>query len=260
MPTYAVLGATGATGQALLEILSQSPKHEVNAYVRSAAKLERLRPGISKSDNVRIFEGDLFDVPLIARCISDVSTVFAVVATNENIPNLTIAQDTAHVIVAALCTLRARYPGMRVPRIIVLSSSTINPHLSRDKPRWVQWLLLRALSNLYRDLELAEKYWRLHRAWLEVTFIQPGGLVHDTQKGHVLSLDKERTFLSYLDLAAGMVEVANSDGEYDWKGVAVVPTGKDVKIEWRTPLTLVEGLLFHIFPWVYGIVKYLGIY
>lgn len=44
MPTYAVLGATGSTGQAILNILLQSPKNTVNAYVRSKAKLLKLSP------------------------------------------------------------------------------------------------------------------------------------------------------------------------------------------------------------------------
>lgn len=259
MPTYAVLGATGSTGQALLDNLSKSPKYTVNAYVRSKAKLERLRPGISHSDKVQIFEGNLHDIPLITRCISNVSAIFAVVATNANIPNITIAQDTAQVIVAALCNLRTQNPDAKLPRIIFLSSATVNPTFSRETPAPFHWLLETACSHVYEDLRRAEQYMRLHKSWLNATFVHPGGLVHDAQKGHAVSLERQQTFLSYLDLATGMIEVADAEGKYDWIGVSVVPTAKDVKIEWRIPFLLTAGLTFHYLPWTYGISKYLGL-
>jgi len=260
MPTYAVLGATGSTGLALLDNLSKSPKYTVNTYVRSKAKLERLRPAISRSDKVQIFEGDLRDVPLITRCISNVSAIFAVVATNTNVPNLSVAQDTAQVIVAALCNLRTQNPDAKLPRIIFLSSATVNPTFSRDRPALLHWLVETSFSYVYEDLRRAERFMRLHKSWLNATFVHPGGLVHDAQKGHVVSLvtQKQQTFLGYLDLAAGMLEVADAEGKYDWIGVSVVSTAKDVKIEWRVPFFLAAGLTFHFLPWTYGISKYLG--
>ncbi|MCJ1367192.1 hypothetical protein MMC16_006324 [Acarospora aff. strigata] len=259
MPAYAILGATGSTGQALLDNLLKAPEYTVNAYVRSKSKLERLRPGISKTDKVNIFEGDLHDIPLITRCIADVSAVFAVVASNENIPNITVAQDTAHVIVAALCNLRTQNPAARIPKIVFLSSATLNPHFCRHQPAIAHSVLATAFSNVYGDLARAEEYLRLHKSWLNATFIQPGGLVHDAKKGHALSLTAEKTFLSYLDLAAGMIEVANAEGKYHWMGIAVVPTAKDVKIEWRVPLFLAKGLLFHFLPWMYFVFAYLRV-
>lgn len=264
MPTYAVLGATGSTGLALLDNLSKSPKYTVNAYVRSKAKLERFRPGISQSDKVQIFEGDLHDIPLITRCISNVSAIFAVVATNTNIPGNTIAQDTAQVIVAALCNLRTQNPDVKLPRIIVLSSATVNPTFSQGMPALFHWLTETAFSYIYEDLRRAERYMRLHKSWVNATFVHPGGLVHDAQKGHAVSLDgvssvKEQKFLGYLDLAAGMIEVADAEGKYDWVPVSVVSTAKDVKIEWRVPIFLGTGLTFHFLPWTYPISKYLRI-
>ena len=99
---------------------------------------------------------------------------------------------------------------------------------------------------------------RLHRSWLNATFVHPGGLVHDAQKGHAVNLEKttSQTFLSYLDLAAGMIEVADAEGKYDWVGVSILPTSKDVKVEWRVPIFLVAGLTFHFLPWMYGISRY----
>lgn len=258
MPKYAILGATGATGQAILDILSESPKYQVNAYVRSKSKLERLRPGIGTRDNVHIFGGDLHDVSLIARCISGTSAAFAVVGVNANTPNTTIAQDTAHVLVAALCRIRTEDSAAKLPRIVVLSSATINARLCRDTPRPVLWLLESANYHVYRDLRLAESYLRLHKSWLNVTFIQPGGLVQDVRKGHVLSVERQKTFLSYPDLAAGMVEVADTEGKYDWMGVSVLPTGKDVKRKWRLPFLIPIALLLTYLPWMYPLLKSVG--
>ncbi|KAI9819934.1 MAG: hypothetical protein M1827_006504 [Pycnora praestabilis] len=260
MPTYAILGATGQTGQALLSILLQSPDKKINAYVRSAARLKKLRPEISTQKNVSVFEGSLTNIPLITTCIRNTTAIFAVVASNENEPGLTVAQDTAQTIVAALANLRTQDPTAKIPHIIVLSSASCNPQFSKDVPRPAVWLLHTALSNVYHDLERAEAYLRLHESWLTATFIQPGALVHDAQKGHELNLDRiGGTFLSYLDLAAGMVEVADEgQGRYDWRGVCVVPTGKDVAIEWKVPFVFAKGLLWHFVPPAYWLTKALG--
>ena len=243
MPTFAVLGATGSTGQALLNILVQSPKNTVNAYVRSKAKLQKLSPQYQDNDNLHVFEGALGDVPLLADCISNTSAVLCVLGANENEPGIHVAQDAAHSIVAACCRLRTQDPNVQLPRIIFLTSATINPHLCRDLPTGARWVLHTSLSYLYADLELAEAYFRLHKDWLNVTFIQPGGLVHDTPKGHALSLERQQTFLSYQDLAAGIIEAATASGEeYSWKGVSVVPTSGGTKVEWRVPLYVASRL------------------
>ena len=253
MPSYAILGATGATGQSLLNILTRSPKNDIHAYVRSKAKLERLQPQVSKLANVRVFEGNLQDIPMIASCISGVSALFSVVATNDSVPGLSIAQDTAHTLVAAFCYLRSQDPTVKLPKTIFLSSSSVDPYLVRHQPAIVHWMIYNAFYYNYIDLEKAESYLRLHRSWLSATFIQPGGIVEDAQKGHALDLEREKTFISYLDLAAGMIEVADAGEKYDWTGVSVVPTAKDVKIRWMVPWDIMVGLLWHYLPWLYWI-------
>ena len=252
MPTYAVLGATGATGQALLQILLQSPKSTVNAYVRSKARLLKLSPQYTGNDNLQIFEGALTDVAIIAGCISNVTAVLCVLGANENAPGLHVAQDAAHSIVAACCHLKTQNPAVNLPKILFLTSATINPHLCRDLPAPAHWLLKTSFSYIYEDLEYAEAYLELHKSWLNVTFIQPGGLVQDTQRGHAISLDRQQTFLSYLDLAAGMIEAANAGEDlYKWKGVSVIPTSKGTKIEYRVPWLMFKGLLAHYLPLVF---------
>ncbi|KAL8785856.1 MAG: hypothetical protein Q9195_008480 [Heterodermia aff. obscurata] len=235
MPTYAVLGATGSTGQALLHLLLQSPKNTVHAYARSKAKLLKLSPQYTGNDNLQIFEGALTDVSVIANCISNVTAVLCVLGANESAPGLHVAQDAAQSIVAACCHLKAQDPSVSLPKLLFLASATINPHLCRELPAPVHWLLKASFYYVYEDLEYAQAYLELHKSWLNVTFIQPGGLVHDIQRGHAISLERQQTFLSYLDLAAGFIEVANAGEDlYKWKAVSVIPTSNGTKIEYRS--------------------------
>ncbi len=84
--------------------------------------------------------------------------------------------------------------------------------------------------------------------------------MEDEQKGHVLSLEESGGgFVSYLDLAAGMIEVAQSD-DYQWQGVSVVPTSKDVKFEWKAPKQMVRGLIWHFLPSLGWMGKRLGMF
>ena len=261
MPTFAVLGATGATGQALLDILLQSPKNTVNAYVRSKARLHKLAPQHSNNENLHVFEGALTNIDVVANCISNTSAVLCVLGATENDYGIHIGQDAAHSIVAACCQLRTREPSCKLPKIAFLTSASINPYLCRDMPTIGRWAIHTGFSYLYEDLEHAEAYLRLHKSWLDVIFIQPGGLVQDTQKGHALSLDRQQTFLSYPDLAAGIIEAATAGGDqYSWKGVSVVPTSNDTKIEWKVPIYVMKGLTTHYLPAVAWVLKSLKIF
>ena len=132
----------------------------------------------------------------------------------------------------------------------------------RDFPSFVHGMLLRAAGHVYADLRRAEEYYRLHSPWMEAVFVQPGGLVHDTPKGHVVSTDKEHTPLSYLDLAAGMLEVADrcsGEGMYAWKGVSVVPAKEGTRFPVMAPVYLVKGLVSWYMPFLYGPCRWFGL-
>ena len=257
MPSYAILGATGQTGQSLLKILSQSPENEIHTYVRSKAKLEKLSPNICALPNVSVCEGNLSDSDLIANCIASTQAVFLTAAQSENLPGCRVAIDTAHTVVAALEKLRSADPTARLPRLIVLSSATVDDHLSRHMPRFVHSMLLTAFSNVYNDLIEQEKYLRARKDWISCTFIKPGGLVHDQQRGHALSTESQQSFLSFLDLAAGMIEAADAEGDqWDMKNVSVVPTSNDRKVEWMVPIYMIRGILCHYFPSLYPYLRW----
>lgn len=271
MPSYAILGATGSTGQALLRHLtssSSSSDTRINAYARSRAKLEKMSPGLITKSNIQIFEGSLDNIPLLASCLSGVSTAFVVIGTNVSYPGTRIVQDAAHSVVAALCHLRSQDSSSSIPRILILTSAGINPRAHESGGAVFHWLLHKALSYSYEDLKLAQSYLQLHRSWLRAVFVQPGGLSNDVAKGYRLCTEGNvRGFISYADVAAGMVDIAERSeaakgaegGEFDWEAVVVVPTSDNVTFNWDAPRNLVRGLVAHFVPLLYRGLRRVGV-
>lgn len=251
MPSYAVLGATGNTGSSLIRVLMQSPEKQINAYCRSRTKLLRLCPEAGAYDNIHIWEGPLAEPRDLVDCLRGTQAAFLAVAQSDNVPGCTIAYDTARIVVAALRILQKE--KVALPKLIVLSSASLEPKFTDDVPQWVHTMLYYAASHVYKDLEKAEALLRDEQSWIpNTTWIKPGGLSHDKQQGHVLSKNTAKTPLSFLDLAAGMIEVADDmSGDYAMRNVAVNPTAKHVAFPWDAPVALFRGLLFHFLPWTY---------
>ncbi|KAI9372990.1 Averufin oxidase A [Aspergillus egyptiacus] len=261
MPSYAVLGATGNTGRAIVQVLldraDPDPSIRIHAYCRSKAKLFRLCPAAEVSSSLAVFEGRLDDDRLVDECLWGTDAVFLVVAIVDNMPGCTVAMQTAEAVVASLHRLRAADPAMRLPRLVMLSSASLEPSFCNDVPTPVHWVLKTAVSHLYRDLAAAEAFVRAHD-WLSATFVKPGGLVHDQARGHEVRFDRAQTPLSFLDLAAGMVEVAEAgDDRYHMRSVSVVPTSTVDVFPWDGVYYAFTGLLFHFWPWTY---RFLGEY
>jgi putative NADH-flavin reductase len=251
MPTYAVLGATGNTGQSLLNVLTQTPSNKIHAYCRSRSKLKTLQPNVVTSPNVQVFEGSLSNQETIRDCIKHTHAVFLAVAVSGNVPGNTIARDTARVVIAALKESRDSNATIKLPKLIVLSAAAIEPAFNKDIPTLALNLLLCAESNIYNDLIAAESLLRNEQSWLSVTFVKPGALTIDTQKGHRLTMQSPKGVVSFMDLAAAMVEVADAGDEYEWKAVSVDPVAENVAFPWQNVPLLVKGLVYHFFPWAY---------
>lgn len=211
-------------------------------------------PDLANDENVKIFQGSLDDEELLARCLSGTRAAFLAVALTGNPPGCSIAQDTAHQTFAAFENLKSKHE--RLPKLIVLSSACTDHRLMSEKLPLLLSILYFALRFKYDDLKEAERFIRSKDSLVSATFIKPGALTNDSQKGHIVSLDQSYGPLSYLDLAAGMVEVADDgSGRYDMKGVAINPTAKDVAFPWGAPLALLKGLIVSLMPWTY---KYIG--
>ncbi|KAK4234617.1 oxidoreductase AflX [Achaetomium macrosporum] len=258
--TYAVLGATGNTGTALIRQLLKKPEVRIHAYCRNRAKLLRLVPEVKveEGDRVRVFEGSIHESELITSCIRGCKAVLLVVSTNDNIPGCRMAQDTALAVVRALRDLgaqdlRSAHPTHRpLPRVVLLSSASLDEQLSRKLPYLARLVLHRAASNVYHDIAKAEEILRAEADWLTAVYVKPGALSHDIQRGHALSFTDESGPLSFLDLAAAMIEAADDErGLYDGKSVGVVAVNGTAKFPWGTPWAIVLGLLRHYFPWLH---------
>ena len=256
MPTcYAVLGATGSTGGAILTLLLQHTDTKIHVYCRSKEKLLKQFPAIDDNRDVQIFNGDIEDTGLMASCLKGTRAAFHCVALGENKPGGSICMDTSKVIITALKEMRANDESL--PKLIVLSSSSTEHRFVKQIPKILESILYLAMSNVYDDLKVAETFLRSHQDLVSSSFVKPSALCHDTQKGHSLSLQNSRGPMSFLDLAAGMIEIAEDlDGKYDMQSVAVNPTAQDVAFPWDAPGCLFRGLIFHFFPGAYHLLGY----
>lgn len=256
MATYAILGSTGNCGSALVQNLLQSPQNKIHAYCRNRAKLYRLLPQVVDNKQVQVFEGSIYDVELMADCIRGTKAVFLAVTTNDNIPGCRLSQDSAAAVIQALQNIKAESgPGLKLPKLVLLSSATIDDHLARDMPGWFRPIMLAAASHVYTDLRRTEEFLRSHADWVSTIFIKPAGLSSDIARGHRLTLDEEDSFMSYLDLSAGMIEAADDEeGRYDGRNVGVVnkKRGVGAKFPRGTPMCILMGLVRHFFPWLHS--------
>lgn len=254
MSAYAILGATGSTGSSILQLLNASPQNQIHVLVRSKSKFQRVAPSSIKNPNVQVFESSISNIDTLSQCITGTKAVFLTVAVIENQPGCTIAQETAHAVVQALERLKNDDPNFKPPRLIVLSSSSVDDKFWNDTPAIIHNTIWRCMSNVYIDLAKAEKYLRSHEDWLSCTFIMPGGITHDVQKGHELCTTRQQTFVSFLDVAAAMIETADEEGGR-WEGQNVsllLKGGQKAKIEWWAPAVLGKGLILHFFPWMFA--------
>lgn len=253
--TYAILGSTGNCGSALIRNLLQSPQNKIHAYCRNQAKLQGLIPEVVDNKQVSIFAGSIYDVDLMADCVRGTKAVFLVVTTNDNVPGCRVSQDSASTVIQALQKIKAESsPGIKLPKLVLLSSATIDDHLARHMPGWFRPIMLAAASHVYEDLRRTEKLLRSHEDWVSSIFMKPAGLSPDISRGHQLTLDEEESFISYLDLSAGMIEAADDDdGRYDGRNVCVVnqKRGVGAKFPSGTPMCILMGLMRHFFPWMH---------
>ena len=254
MATYAVLGATGNCGTALIDNLLHTEDAKVNAYCRNRTKLNQKVPQVDGNKRVQVYEGSIYDIDLLAECVRDTRAIFHVVSTNDNVPGYNLGFDTAKSIISALEKIKfTLQPAMKMPKIVLLSSATIDDHLSRHIPWWFRPILRTSASNVYEDLRRTEFFLRAQQDLVCTIFIKPGGLSVDVQRGHQLNLDHDESFISYLDLAAAMIEAAdNPENHFDMKNVSVVNKNGAAKFPPGTPMCILTGLVRHFFPFLHN--------
>nr|POF02476.1 monoogygenase tpcg [Quercus suber] len=250
MACYAILGATGNCGSALIQTLLQHPTARINAFCRNKAKLLSQVPDYKKLTRLEIFEGSIQDVHVLAKCLRGCRAVFLVISTNDNIPGCDLSQSAASSLLSVVKDLRCE--DGYVPKVVLLSSCTIDDYLSRHTPYILRQILLLSASHVYNDLRKTEIMLRAQQHWLTTIYMKPGALSLDGQRGHALSFTDEDSPVSYLDLAAAMIEAADDEGgRYDHQNVSVVAPNGKAKFPAGTPMCIVVGLLRHFFPFLH---------
>lgn len=240
MPTYALLGATGSTGSAILRCLLSKPPQDLtlNVFVRNKAKLLKAFPYLDSATTpfkVVVFEGTPSDTAAMQACLKDVDVAFAVIATNVSTRGLSICYDTATSIIAAL-KVHKQSPGYKVPTVIQLRSASVNKVLKAAMPWVAQNMAEFCFHYCYEDIRRASTLFIDAAAdppgLLHYIFVDPPA-IHDpdgtTPTGFELIVDgkgKQKDALSYSDLGAAFCELAERREEFRDKEVGPTATGK----------------------------------
>lgn len=241
MPVYALFGATGSTGSAILRsLISHPPANlELNIFVRSKSKLLTAFPDL---ENTTLFQttivvGTPTDTTATRACLQNADVVFACIGSNYSTPGISLITDTASAILSALEFHRnAQGPAYKTPTVIQLRSASLNPILKAQIPWIAQKLVFFVFGHIYEDLERACNLFAssadaapglLEHIWVDPPSIHdPDGLV---PTGHELMLDeneKQQPDLSYADLGVAFCEVAERRAELKGRAVGVTATGK----------------------------------
>ena len=246
MPTYALLGATGSTGSAILRyLLSQPPKHlTLNIFVRSRSKLRKAFPDLESTTafETNIIEGLPSHTTATQECLKDVDVVMACIGSNYSTPGMSLIYDTVTAIIDALeVHQKTRGSAYKTPTIIQLRTASLNPFYMAALPWLARNVAFFCFYYVYEDLDRACKLLASSVAdspgLLDYIFIDPPS-IHDadgtTPTGYKLVLDeKQDPVLSYADLGAAFCEVAERRDEFVGKGVGVTATGT-VNQTWGT--------------------------
>ena len=244
MPTHALLGATGATGSAVLRCYLESPPKDLslNIFVRSKSKLVKAFPDLesTSSPRITIVEAPLTDTQALQSCLRGAEVIHSCIATNDAKPGNRVAQDIAQAVLTALAGLKAEQRSDYIkPTTIIIRTALLNPDFGGHMPALVHRWLWFVLYHVYSDLEKATKIYEDSAAGLmEYIFVDAPALFDSEgveRTGHRLFIAGDDGAVSagvnYADLGAAFLELAERKEEFAGKGVGVSATGT-VREQW----------------------------
>jgi hypothetical protein len=241
MPTYALLGATGSTGSAILRHLIAHPPSSLhlNIFVRSKSKLLVLFPTFETSPPfpLTITEGTPSTTsPAATRAaLLSADVILACIGSNYSTPGITLIADTARAIIAALQFHRETQGSKyKVPTIVQLRSASLNPALKAQVPWLGRHLVSFLFGHVYADLTVACGLFESSpEGLLQYIYVDPPA-IHDPEgiagpTGHKLLVEegeRQKPDISYADLGVAFCEIAERRGELRGRAVGVTATGE----------------------------------
>ncbi|KAK3633513.1 hypothetical protein LTR56_015766 [Elasticomyces elasticus] len=237
MPTYALLGATGSTGSAVLRYLLEVPPTDLNLniFVRNKSKLLKAFPNLedTKQPIVTIIEGTPNDQPSLQQALEDAAVIFQCIATNQSTPGVSVAHDTVTALIGALRGLHIS-DSYRTPMVLQVRAAPLNPTFAAQQPWLMSTIIHFALHHTYADTDKACKLLAsthdetpelLDYAFVDTQAVfDAGGTI---RTGYELTLTGPVSpSISYADTGAAFCEIAERREEFKGKGVGVSATGK----------------------------------
>ncbi|KAK0335338.1 hypothetical protein LTR02_002984 [Friedmanniomyces endolithicus] len=221
MPTYALLGATGSTGSAVLRYLLEVLPTDLtlNIFVRNEDKLLKAFPGLlsTKLPTIKIVQGNPSDQEALLRALENAAVIFQCIATNASKPGVSVAYDTVCSVTDALDVLQSgQKEKYRTPFIVQVRAAPLNPTFAAQEPWLMSTFIHFALYHTYADTDRACKYLAsMHDktpALLDYAFVDTFAVFDaegTTRTGHELTLTGPLPHaISYADVGAGFCEIA----------------------------------------------------
>lgn len=206
-PCLALLGATGKTGREVLRDLLTKGFDKLKIYVRSKDKLLRQFPDISSERRIEVHVGSIHDEKLLENCLSGVDTIICTLGNDGMEPDWTLS-ESARTIVTALGALKDRDATWQKPRLIYLSSGTLNEWSAAATPKFLHWLIQYAFQYGYNDLRKAQRQYMDRPDLVSLLLVQPNVLLQDPPSGHLITTEAALLGCSYPDLGRAFVELA----------------------------------------------------
>lgn len=243
-------------------MLLEDGTHNLQIYVRSKQKLFGLFPQLSAaSQNVKIYEGAISDLSVLISCLSGANTAIVTLGENENLRGISILQDSARNIVAAVEELRRRDSSFKKLRLVYLSSSSKNERFAAARPWLANWFIQTAFYYPYQDLAKAQDILLAAPSLLSVLLVQPPVLVEEPPSGSKLSTEHVNLACSYEDLGAAFVELACHDQYGDLKAIGVSSKGGNASLKYTPVIVsrIVFGFLTGYVPGFWALRQKLGL-
>lgn len=205
----ALFGATGATGQLLLERALERG-HDVTALVRTPAKLTRTH------ERLRVLQGDVTNPTDVEKAVAGQHAVLSAIGSAQGRKPTTLYSDGIRHILAAM-------ERQQVRRLLCISAGGAHPGKDPHAPWFLTYIVKPFIvREVFKDMARMEELVMRHPS--EWTIVRPSRLVNAPATGRYR---REETHciqggnkLSRADLAAFMVHELEA-GEYIRKGVAV---------------------------------------